>query len=110
MGVCHRGFCLNMKVVWDIVCSDLGQGTTSCTGECCFGVMYGEWYGICDFVVFSVVEICVDYGGVNVFHVCLDFCIDYGAGVCVNICDVVCVVVCCVVVGGVPLWVVFLYG
>ena len=31
--------------------------------------MYGEWYGICNFVVFSVVEICVDYGGVYVFHV-----------------------------------------
>ena len=24
-------------------------------------------------VVFLVVEVCVDYGGVNVFHVCLDF-------------------------------------
>ena len=21
-------------------------------GECCFGVMYCEWYGVCDFVVF----------------------------------------------------------
>ena len=41
-------------------------------GECCFGVMYGEWYGVCDFVVLSVVEVCVDYGGVNVF-VCLYF-------------------------------------
>ena len=26
----------------------------------------------------SVVEVCVDYGGVNVFHVCLDFCVVYG--------------------------------
>ena len=33
--------------------------------------MYGEWYGVCDFVVLLVVEVCVDYGGVNVFHVCL---------------------------------------
>ena len=48
----------------------------------CFGVMYGEWYGICDFVVFSVVEICVDYGGVYVFHVCFDLCIVYGVGIC----------------------------
>ena len=26
------------------------------SGECCFGVMYCEWYGVCDFVVLSVVE------------------------------------------------------
>ena len=31
--------------------------------------MYCEWYGVCDFVVLSVVEVCADYGGVNVFHV-----------------------------------------
>ena len=31
--------------------------------------MYGEWYCDCDFLVLSVVEVCVDYGGVNVFHV-----------------------------------------
>ena len=37
------------------VCSELGQGTTGCSGECCFGVMYCEWYGVCDFVVVSVV-------------------------------------------------------
>ena len=49
-------------------------------GECCFGVMYGEWYGICDFVVLSVVEVCADYGGVNVFHVCLNFGFVYGVG------------------------------
>ena len=41
-------------------------------GECCFGIMYCEWYGVCDFVVLSVVEVCRDYGGVNVFHVCLN--------------------------------------
>ena len=61
------------------VCSELGQSTTGCSGECCFRVMYGEWYGVCDVVVLSVVEICGDYG----------------VGVCVNVCGVVCVVVCC---------------
>ena len=106
---------------------------TDCSGECCFGVMYCEWFGVCDFVVFSVVVVCANYGGVNVFHVCLNFGIIYGVGVCVNVCGVVCVVVCCLfltsgccllccgvvgvwvvviyvlfvmrVVGGVPLWV-----
>ena len=34
--------------------------------------MYSESYGVCDFVVLSVVEVCADYGGVNVFHVCLN--------------------------------------
>ena len=43
----------------------------------------------------SVVEVCADYGGVNVFYVCLNFGVVYGVGVCVNICDVVCVVVWC---------------
>ena len=43
----------------------------------------------------SVVEVCADYGGVNVFHVGLNFGIVYGVGVCVNVCGVVCVVVCC---------------
>ena len=28
--------------------------------------MYCEWYGVCDFVVLSVVEVGADYGGVNV--------------------------------------------
>ena len=36
-----------------------------CYWECCFGVRYG----VCDFVVLSVVEVCADYGGVHVFHV-----------------------------------------
>ena len=62
---------------------------------CISGVMYCEWYGVCDFVVLSFVEVCADYGGVNVFHVCLDFGGVYGVGVCVNVCGVVCVVVCC---------------
>ena len=69
-------------------------------GSVFFGVMYCEWYGVCDFVVLSVVEVCADYGGVNVFHVCLNFVV-YGVGVCVNVCGVVCFVrlgvVCCVV-------------
>ena len=33
--------------------------------------MYGEWYGVSDSGVFSVVEICVDYGGVYVFMIVL---------------------------------------
>ena len=46
-----------MKVVVDIVCSELGQGTTGCSEECCFGVMYGEWYGVCNFGVLLFVEV-----------------------------------------------------
>ena len=57
--------------------------------------MHCEWYGVCDCVVLPVVEVCVDYGGMNVFHVCLDFGVVYGVGVCVNVCRVVCVVLCC---------------
>ena len=34
----------------------------------------------CDFVVLSVVEVGADYGGVNVFHVCLNFSVVYGVG------------------------------
>ena len=47
--------------------------------------------------VLSVVEVCADYVGVNVFHVCLNFGIVYGVGVCVSVCGVVCVIVCCLV-------------
>ena len=57
--------------------------------------MYCEWYGVCDFVVLWVVEVWVDYDGVNVFHDCLNFGVVYGVGVCVNVCGVVCVVICC---------------
>ena len=57
--------------------------------------MYCEWYGVSDFVVLSIVEVCADYGGVNVFHVCLNFSVVYGVLVCVNVCGVVCVVVYC---------------
>ena len=73
----------------------MGQGTTGCSGKCCFGVMYSEWHGVRDFVVLSAVEVCVDYGGVNVFHFCLNFGVVYDVVVCVNVCGVVCVVVCC---------------
>ena len=57
-------------------------------------MMYVTWYGICNFVVFLVVEICVEYGGVYVFHVCFDLCLVYGVGICVDVCGVVCVVQC----------------
>ena len=72
MGVCLCRFCLNIKVVGDIGLFRVSQGTTGCSGECCFVMTYGEWYGVCGFAVL-VVEVCVDYGNVNVFQVCLDF-------------------------------------
>ena len=74
------------------VCSELGQGTTGFSVKCCFGVMYCEWYGVCDIVALSVVEVCADYGGVNVFHVCLNF------GGVYDVCFLRLVVVCCDVV------------
>ena len=73
MGVCLRQFCLDE----DICLYLAGTGYDGLL----WGVMYSEWFGICDFVVLSVVEVCVDYGG----------------GVCVNVCGVVCIVVCCFV-------------
>ena len=78
----------------------MGQGTTDFSGDCCFGVMYSEWYGVWDFVVLLVVEVYVDYGGVNVFHVCLSFYVVYGVGVCVNVCGVVCIVCCLFLTSG----------
>ena len=30
--------------------------------------------------VLSVVEVCVEYCGVHVFHICHDFCVVYGVG------------------------------
>ena len=87
MGVCLGRFCFNMSVVGDM---ELGQSTVGC-----FGVVYCEWYGVCDFVVLPVVEVCADYGGVNVFNVCLNFGVVYGVVVCATVCGVVCVVVCC---------------
>ena len=62
-----------------------------------WGVLFrsdvGEWYGVCEFVLLSVVEVCADYGGVNVFHVCLNFVVVCAVGVGVGV--KVCVVVCC---------------
>ena len=43
--------------------------------------LYGECHGVCNFVVSSVVEICVDYGGVYVFHVCFVCCVGLVCGV-----------------------------
>ena len=76
--------------------------------ECYFGETYVEWYGVSDFFVFSVVEIWVDYGSVNVFLSCFDLCSVDGVGVCVNSCGAVgvvcffapgCCLLCCDVVG-----------
>ena len=39
------------------VCSELDRFMTGCSGECCFGVMHGEWHGNFDFVVLLVVEV-----------------------------------------------------
>ena len=49
-----------------------------------------EWYNVYNFVMFSVVEICVDYGGVSC---CFYLCIVYCVGIYINICGVVCL--CC---------------
>ena len=50
--------------------------------ECCFGVMYCEWHGVCDYVV----GVCAYYGVVNVFHVCRNFGVVYGVGVLSCLC------------------------
>ena len=42
-----------------------------------------------------LLKVCVNYVGVNVFHVCLNFGVVYGVGVCVIVCGVVRVVVWC---------------
>ena len=104
--------CLSSSILFKYECSMVHLFVLSwarvrrvARGECCFGVMYCEWYGVCDFVVLSVVEVCADYVGVNVFHVCLTFSVVYGVGVGVNVCSVVCVVVCCLFVSYV--WVLF---
>ena len=90
----HQQTYKDLVVAGGVQHPSLCQGMTGCSGEyCCFGVIYGEWYG--DFVVLSVVEVCVDYGSVDVFHVWLDFSVVCGVGVCINVCGVVCVVVYC---------------
>ena len=58
-------------------------------------MMYFECYGVCNIVVFSLVEILVYYGGVYVFHVYFDLCVVYGVGVC----GVICVIECCLFLG-----------
>ena len=58
---------------------------------------YGEWYGVCDFVVLSVVDVCADYGGVNVFHLCLNFGVSMVLVVCVVLCCLFLTSGCCVV-------------
>ena len=57
----------------DVVCSELGNGTTSFSVEHIFVVMYVEWCSLCNFVV-SDVELFVDYSIVYVFHVCCLWC------------------------------------
>ena len=36
IGVCLCRFCLSMSVIWAIVCFELGQGTTGCSGGMLF--------------------------------------------------------------------------
>ena len=57
--------------------------------------MYCEWYGVCDFVVLSVVEVCADHGGVNVFHGCLSGWRCLWCWGLWQACGLVCVAVCC---------------
>ena len=47
MGVCLHQFCLNIKLVADICLFSVGPGYYGLLG----GVIYGEWHGVCDFVV-----------------------------------------------------------
>ena len=51
-------------------------------------VMYFEWYGVCSFVVFLLVDVFVDYGAL--FHVCCLWC-----WVCIGVHIVVCDVESC---------------
>ena len=77
-----------MSVVCDICLFRIGPVYDRLLGGVLFqgDVLWVVW--CCDFV-----EVCADHGGVNVFHVCLNFGVVYGGGVCVNVCGVVCVVV-----------------
>ena len=75
------GVCLFVCVVGtDSVCRCLQHSNlvsfwnTGCSVECCFGIMYVDWYGISNFIVIFAVEVCVEYGGVYVFHACFDLC------------------------------------
>ena len=48
-----------INMMFDVV----GPGYDGVLWECSFREMYCEWYGVCDFVVLSAVEVCVAYGG-----------------------------------------------
>ena len=53
-------------------------------------MMMMNFFGASSDTAWSVFEVCADYGGVNVFHVSLNFSGIYGVGVCVNVCVFVC--------------------
>ena len=75
-------FCINMSVVGNICLFCVGPGYDGLLGgggECCFGVMYCAWYGVLTLLCCRlVVEVCADYSGLNMFHVCLNFGVVYG--------------------------------
>ena len=54
-------------------------------------MMYVEWYGVCNSVVFLGIELFVDYGGVYMCFLFCFLCVVYGVGICVDVCGVVCV-------------------
>ena len=47
--------------------------------------MYGKWYGVCNVVVFLVVEVFVNYGTVYVFHV-VDTVLSMSCSWCWDLC------------------------
>ena len=47
-----------MNVGGTFVCSELGQGTTGCSGEGCLGMRYVELYGVCNCVLILIAEVC----------------------------------------------------
>ena len=61
---------------------------TGCYGECCFGVIYAEWHGVCNFCDFCL-GVNVDYGVVYVFQVCFHLGVVYGIVICVYVGGVV---------------------
>ena len=69
-----------------------------------WGMMYGEWYGVCDIGVESAAAVCVNYGGMNVFHVCLDFGVVY---VVWGLCQCLWCSLCCCVLFVAYVWVLF---
>ena len=75
MGICLHRFCLNRVGHFLLL---VGPGYDELLWGVLFriGVRCVLW---CYFVVVSVAEICVYYGGVYVF----DLCVVYGVGICV---------------------------